>query len=156
MRSTTKKLHIFASRTKHSFCTFFSTAAYLKVCHKTDPKLNECIRDSIEKLRPMLSDGIPELLIPGCEPLSIPEIVITQNSGAISMESQYSNIVITGLSNFTLRAVRLDPETNKFRIALWFPDLAMTSDYYIHGKLLLMPLSGSGQSRGKFSEYFHQ
>lgn len=138
------------------FVCFFSisscVASYLKVCHKNDPNLNDCIRDSIERLRPQLARGVPDLLIPSCDPLSIPEIVITQNSGAIRMESQYSNIIVTGLSNFTLRSVRLDPESHKFRIKLWFPTLEMTSDYHIHGKLLMMPLSGSGKSNGTFSK----
>lgn len=133
------------------FCPI--SASYLKVCHKKDPNLNECIRESIELLRPKLSEGVPDLMIPACDPLSIPEIVIKQNSGAIHMESQYSNIVVSGLSNFTLRSVRLDPETHKFRIKLWFPSLEMTSDYHIHGKLLMMPLAGSGSSKGNFSEW---
>lgn len=110
------------------------------------------MRESIELLRPKLTEGVPELMIPPCDPLDIPEIRIQQNSGAIRMESEYSNIVVSGLSNFTLRSVRLDPETNKFRMKLWFPYLGMTSDYSIHGKLLLMPLAGSGKSKGNFSK----
>lgn len=140
---------------KYIFLFFFNSlfvASYLKICHKNDPKLNDCIRESIELLRPKLTEGVPELLIPPCDPLAIPEIRIEQNSGAIRMESEYSNIIVTGLSNFTLRTVRLDPETNKFRIKLWFPYLGMISDYHIHGKLLLMPLAGSGKSKGNFSK----
>lgn len=129
-------------------------ASFLKICHKSDPKLNDCIRESIEHLRPKLAEGVAEFMIPPCEPLSIPEIVIQQNAGAIRMESEYSNIIVSGLSNFTLRSVRLDPKTNKFRIKLWFPSLDMTSDYHIHGKLLLMPLAGSGKCKGNFSKFF--
>lgn len=127
-------------------------ADYLKICHRKDPKLNDCIRESIEGLRPKLAAGIEELLVPPCEPLSIPEISIRQNAGAIRMDSEYSNILVSGLTNFTLRSIRMDPETNKFRIKLWFPSLAMVSDYNIHGKLLLMPLAGSGTCKGNFSK----
>lgn len=81
-------------------------ADYLKVCHQSDPKLNECIQSSIELLRPKLADGVQELLIPPCEPLQIPKITIKQNAGAISMESEYSSILVHGLSNFTIHGVK--------------------------------------------------
>lgn len=151
-------------------------ADYLTVCHRSDPKLNDCMRTAILSLQPKLADGIAELLIPSCEPLQIPKVIIRQNAGAISMESEYANILVFGLSNFTLRSVRFDltatykyivlrekriifsiygrvaPSSNKFRIKLWFPDLRMTSDYSIQGKMLLMPLVGHGKARGNFSE----
>lgn len=125
---------------------------FLNSCSRNDPNLNECIRESIEMLRPKLSDGIPELLMPPCEPLTIPKINIKQNAGAIRMESEYSDISVSGLSNFTLRSVRIDTTSNKFRIILWFPALKMTANYHIHGKLLLMSLAGNGLCTGNFSK----
>lgn len=82
------------------------SASYLKICHRKDPKLNECVQESIEKLRPKLATGIKELLLPSCEPLVIPQIAIKQNAGAVSMESIYSNVLVHGLTNFTLHGVR--------------------------------------------------
>lgn len=126
------------------------SASFLKVCHKKDPKLSDCVNASIELLRPKLGKGVPELMIPPCEPLLIPQISIQQNGGAIRMESEFTDIVINGMSNFTLRYIRIDPETNKFRMKLWFPTLAMTSNYHVNGKLLLLPLAGSGTCKGNF------
>lgn len=123
------------------------------MCHKSDPNIGDCVNASIELIRPKLAQGIPELLLPPCEPLAIPQITIQQNAGAIRMESEYTNIVIAGLSNFTLRYIRIDTETNKFRVKLWFPALEMTADYHIHGKLLLMPLAGNGTCRGNFCKF---
>lgn len=84
----------------------FLTASYLKICHRKDPHLNQCVQESIEKLRPKLAQGIKELLLPSCEPLEIPQIAIKQNAGAISMESVYSDILVYGLTNFTIQGVR--------------------------------------------------
>lgn len=100
-----------------------------------------------------MTTGIPELLIPPCEPLSIPEIRIKQNAGAIRMESVYSDVVVSGLSNFTLRKIHVDQKTGGFRIDFWFPLLKMSSNYHIHGKVLLMPLSGNGIAGGNFSKF---
>lgn len=130
-------------------CRFIS-APILKLCQKNDPNLKECLRKVVETIRPNLTAGIPELLIPPCEPLKIPEIRIVQNAGAIRMESEYSNVVISGLSKFTLREIDVDPKLGRVRAELWFPALEMTSKYLIHGKLLLMPITGSGNAYGNF------
>lgn len=123
------------------------------MCNKNDPNLKDCLRNAIESIRANLTEGIPELLIPPCEPLRIPEIRIKQNAGAIRMESQYSNVTISGLSNFTLRDIDVDPQLGRFRADLWFPVLEMTSNYLIHGKLLLLPISGNGNSFGNFCKF---
>ncbi|XP_031635979.1 protein takeout-like [Contarinia nasturtii] len=124
----------------------------LKQCQKNDPKLNECLKNAIESVRPNLAKGIPELLIPKCEPLKVPEIRIIQNAGAIRVESQYNDVIIHGLSNFTLRDINVDPVSKRFRADLWFPHLQMTSNYIIQGKVLLMPLVGNGLATGNFSD----
>lgn len=87
-------------------CLF--TADYLTVCHRSDPLLNDCVRTAILTLQPKLADGISDLLIPSCEPLQIPRVTIRQNAGAISMDSEYANILVYGLTNFTLRSVRFE------------------------------------------------
>lgn len=94
-----------------------------------------------------------DLLIPPCEPLKIPEIHIKQNAGAIRVESEYSDMVISGLSNFTLRDINVDVPNKRMQADLWFPTLEMTSNYLIHGKLLLMPITGNGIAHGKFCKY---
>lgn len=66
------------------------------------------MHSAILTLQPKLAEGIEELLIPSCEPLEIPRVTIRQNAGAISMDSEYANILVYGLSNFTLRSVRFD------------------------------------------------
>ena len=129
-----------------------STASYIQVCQRDDPKLGACIRKSILNLRPKLSTGIPELEIPSLDPLIIPEVKVSQNAGAITLESTYQNITITGPTKFRLRTVRVDPKSDKFRMKIWFPDLQMKAHYDIKGKLLMMPLLGKGICYGNFSK----
>lgn len=131
----------------------FILAQILKRCHPKDPNLKDCLRNAIESIRVNLTDGIPELLIPPCEPLKIPEINIKQNAGAIRIESEYSDMTIYGFSNFTLRDISVDVPKKRLQADLWFPELGMTSNYLIHGKLLLMPITGSGKAYGNFSKY---
>lgn len=123
------------------------------MCRRNDPNLNECVRNLIEKMRTKLANGIPEMMLPRMEPLSIPEIAIKQNSGAIQVDSKYTNIIVQGMSNFTLNDVAIDLNNRKFCVNLWFPSLYMTADYHLRGRLLLLPLEGHGKSVGQFSEW---
>lgn len=51
--------------------------------------------------------GIPELFIPSCEPLYIPEIVMNQgNKGSVSVQSIYRDIYVYGPSQFVLKSVK--------------------------------------------------
>nr|CAD7595306.1 unnamed protein product [Timema genevievae] len=125
---------------------------YLKICSRSDPKLNQCIMESVEILRPYLVTGIPELDIPSCEPLCIPQIVINQGKGAVSVESTYNNIKLYGPTNFALKYVKLDLDNDRVRIKLSLPFLHMTADYSLDGRILMLPITGSGKSHANYTD----
>lgn len=78
----------------------------MKICHRNDPNLNDCIKKSVEVIRPYLKTGIPELLVPPSEPLKVPEFELTQAAGAISMKSTFNNIQVLGTTDFVLKSVK--------------------------------------------------
>lgn len=85
---------------------FFFLASFLKICNRSDPNLKQCIKESVEQLRPLLSKGIPEFDIPSCEPLIIPEVAIDQGSGTVAVKSVYKNIQVYGPSKFIIRNIK--------------------------------------------------
>lgn len=68
--------------------------------------METCIKNSVTELRPLLIKGIPEVNIPSCEPLHVPEVVIDQGSGAISLKSTYKDIKIYGPSKFVIKQIK--------------------------------------------------
>lgn len=130
----------------------YPSADFIKVCHKSDPNLNECVKQSIQNLRPYLENGIPELLVPPIDPLLVPNITIKQQAGAIQLDSVFTNMYFDGGSQYHLRGVRIDPSKDRFRLKIWFPQLYMTSNYDISGRLLMLPLKGMGVCQGNFSK----
>jgi hypothetical protein len=48
---------------------------------------------------------------------------------------------------------RIDLDKKRVRIKLWLPSLSMTSRYKMDGRVLMMPITGSGYSEGNYSEY---
>ncbi|CAG9861419.1 unnamed protein product [Phyllotreta striolata] len=125
--------------------------SFIKVCHQSDANLPTCIKKSVEELRPLLVKGIPDLDIPSVEPLNISEVVIDQGSGSVSLRSVYKNIQVHGPSKFVIKDIKVDLEKDKMRIKLWLPELEVTCNYSIDGKILMMPISGAGKSTAKYS-----
>ncbi|XP_073985297.1 protein takeout-like [Rhodnius prolixus] len=126
--------------------------SFIKICKQSDPELDECVKESVEQIRPYLSKGIPELNIPGCEPLVLPEIVMNQGKGSVSVQSKYTNIKIFGPTNFKLESVKLDLENDKVKIKLSLPRLETSGDYTISGRILMLPIAGQGISTGNYSD----
>ncbi|XP_015109262.1 protein takeout [Diachasma alloeum] len=124
----------------------------LKICNRSNPHLNECIKYSVDSLKPYLKSGIPEFNIPPCEPLHVPQVEIKQDAGPVSISSNYSNIKIAGGSDFNLKSVKIDADNDRIRLKLYIPRLTMTSNYNMSGKILMLPITGHGQARGNFSD----
>lgn len=85
--------------------TFFP-AEYIHVCKRTDPQVSKCIRESIEVLRPRLVKGIPEINVPGMEPLHISDIVIANGDGPSSFRAILKNVKVYGASDFKINKLK--------------------------------------------------
>ncbi|KAL0101135.1 hypothetical protein PUN28_018766 [Cardiocondyla obscurior] len=125
---------------------------FLKKCHRSDPNLNECIKQSIELLKPYLRSGIPALQIPPCEPLRIPQIEISQSSGPIFIESTYTDIEVQGGINFILKNFNMDMDNERITLELYFPRLEMNAHYNIEGKIMMLPIKGNGLAQANFTD----
>ncbi|XP_030766703.1 protein takeout-like [Sitophilus oryzae] len=126
--------------------------SFLKICSKSDPNLKKCFIESVEHLKPYLAKGIPEFDIPPCEPLEIPEVVIDQGTGPVSVYSCYKNVKVYGPSQFEIKNIRIDIDKGKLKIKLWLPRLNVVTNYSMNGQILMMPIKGSGLSTGNYTE----
>ncbi|XP_015604816.1 uncharacterized protein LOC107272305 [Cephus cinctus] len=126
--------------------------SFLKICHRNDPNLNECIKHSVESLKPHLKVGIPSLHIPPCEPLHVPQVEIKQAAGPVSISSTYTNIRVRGATDFVLKSVKIDLDKDRVRLKLYVPRLEMTSNYTMEGKILMLPITGKGLAYGNYTD----
>lgn len=97
--------------------------------------------------------------------------MIDQGSGAVAVRSTYRDIKVYGPSQFVLRHVkyvlhlyfilkqeascffRIDMDKNRMRIKLWLPHLELISQYTMEGRILMMPIAGTGVSRGNYCNF---
>ncbi|XP_044752568.1 circadian clock-controlled protein daywake-like [Coccinella septempunctata] len=119
---------------------------YIHICRRSDPEVAKCIRESIEFLRPQLKQGIPELNVPGIEPLFIKEVAILRGQNN-NFKAFLRNINVYGASNFEITKLKLNVDKFTYRVGVKIPSLMMNGDYDIDAKILVVPIKGSGKFR---------
>ena len=129
--------------------------SYIKVCPRTHQNLSACITNSIEELKPRLINGIPELDVPGLEPLSLDSINIDSLGGGTRLATNITNIKVYGASEFTI--LKLVPTPTKkgynFRFNVNIPRIRIAADYELDSKILFLDLKGSGPFNANISDY---
>lgn len=98
------------------FTLFCYIIVEIPKCRKSDPQINQCIKNAVNKLKPFISVGAPELGLPPGEPLKIDSIGLDNNAGNIRIKGTFSNLVISGISNFTIRDLRTDVKVRVTKI----------------------------------------
>ncbi|XP_046743262.1 protein takeout-like [Diprion similis] len=122
---------------------------YIHVCKRRDPNVENCISQSVEYLRPYLVKGVPEHNIPSLEPLLLKELVAAEGTG---IRISARDVHAYGASDFTVRRLKIDLDKLRFEVDINLPHLYIDGMYEIAGRVLLLPISGSGPMRGNFTE----
>ncbi|XP_071860332.1 circadian clock-controlled protein daywake [Bombus fervidus] len=121
---------------------------FIHVCKKNDPNLAECIKASVNYLKPKLKTGIPDYKIPSLEPLELKELVATAGG---NIKLMLKNVIVHGASNFTLLRTKANLDTLNFVVELDLPNLSIEGNYDVDGRIILLQIRGSGPMTGDFS-----
>lgn len=156
------------------------TADYLHICRQSDPNLIECMKKSVETIRPFLVSGISELDIPSIEPMDIGDLLISESTQNNGLRISAKDIDAYGASNFIIRNMgfvftehfshtaslfiativfvfqsnirRVTEYGKQYTVEVFFPKLRVEGKYDINGQLLLLPIRGSGKFHGNFTD----
>nr|CAD7446461.1 unnamed protein product [Timema bartmani] len=135
---------------------------YLRICHTRDPKLNDCIKDSISRLIVAMKNGSSELSVAPIDPLEIPFLEMYQGSMNASLQLTLKNTRITGLTNTEILTVKCNVVDNKFELSSKIPYLDIQGQFIAEGNVLTFPLVSSGGFSVNMSDatavwiiYFH-
>ncbi|XP_074114664.1 uncharacterized protein LOC141537529 [Cotesia typhae] len=115
--------------------------SYIPVCGRRNPNLNECIKNSVEKLRPKLREGIPELDVPPIDPLILNERLVVADTP--DFKSGATNIKLYDAGSFEIRSLTVDFENKKVDINLFFRRMRSTGDYDVKAKIIV-PVEATG------------
>lgn len=125
---------------------------YIHVCHRNDPKINECIRNTVHDLRPYLGNGIKELNVPPLEPLYIGDLNIL-DGGQNGFNVKTKNLNIFGAANFEIKKLNAKDQGRQIDFEMLLPKLHGEGTYDVSGQLLALPLRGNGRFSGNFTNF---
>ncbi|KAG5895537.1 hypothetical protein JTB14_010681 [Gonioctena quinquepunctata] len=117
---------------------------YFPNCHRFDPKLNECLLDATEKVKPFMARGVPELNVPPMEPFLIPEIVLEQGTSALNFKAKLKDVLVHGLADYKFSRFDFDVPNLQFFCDVDINRLNLEGNYTVTGKILLAPIVGEG------------
>lgn len=77
------------------------SAKAIRVCSRNNPKLPQCIIESVKRLQPSLATGkiTDDFQIPPLEPLKVDSIKIERGK---EFKASFGDLLVTGPSNFTI------------------------------------------------------
>ncbi|XP_077289807.1 circadian clock-controlled protein daywake-like [Arctopsyche grandis] len=127
---------------------------YITQCKRKDPEFAKCVLTAVDKVKPYLLKGIPEIRVPPYEPLEIPKLTIDRNLEALRVKATLNNMKVDGASAFKIKNLKIDLEKYVAEVSISLPRLHVTSDYDVSGRLLLIPLAGKGTLDGNFSKIY--
>lgn len=81
----------------------YIAADFLKICQHKDPKLNECIANSINTLKPYLKTGIPEYDIISLEPLELGYLIVSGSQTGQGLSISAKGVKVFGSGNWNLK-----------------------------------------------------
>lgn len=126
------------------FCQFAFAGKFgdsLKQCNADDKAaLDSCLFKIVEDLRPFMPTGIPEINVPVLDPMFINSINLIQGD----FKSTFSQIQVRGLSKFVTKGVSADADNMTLKLRLQIPELRITGQYKLTGRLFVMNLEGTG------------
>ncbi|XP_026764032.3 putative beta-carotene-binding protein [Galleria mellonella] len=115
--------------------------SYIPICKRDQSTIDDCVRHSIEALRPRLAAGLPELEVPGIDPFYIPELKAPGNN---PVNVAGKDLRVTGVGNFTIKSLSVDLDTLTIKVRLRVPKLHIDGAYKIDAQILGLPLRGEG------------
>ncbi|XP_019867783.1 protein takeout [Aethina tumida] len=131
------------------FVVSLQLADYIKPCSKSDPKLNECAKNSAIAAIPTILKGDKRYNTPVLDPLHLPEINLEASD---KLQINLKNVILTGLENIKLKDIQLDLPNKKVKVSVFTNYINIFGDYNIDGQILVLPIKGNGPANLTFSD----
>ncbi|KAK9504734.1 hypothetical protein O3M35_011000 [Rhynocoris fuscipes] len=118
-----------------------------KICKKSDPNMNECLKEAVNMaVHELTQGGNPSLGVLSMDPLRMNTLSIKQGTGPVSINLDFTEIDVIGLKNFEVMNIRTDWKDMDIEGRVK-SQLVLDGKYKIDGKVLVLPVTGEGHCR---------
>ncbi|XP_053692560.1 uncharacterized protein LOC128741010 [Sabethes cyaneus] len=134
---------------------FESVICYLppsiKVCHLSDPELDRCIIDSVDRIRPNIASGDfgngTKLL--AMDPAFVQRLDV---DGGPSLQASFHNCTVIGAASFRIDKLHFDKRKKTIKVLLSLAMMNLRGKYSMRMKLSMLQLDGAGDFQTNSSD----
>ncbi|XP_017082989.2 protein takeout [Drosophila eugracilis] len=122
--------------------------AFLPSCRIYEPGFTKCSTNSIQKLLDQLNIGIPEVVekFGPFDPMRVRDIVFKQDNNEVAtIRANLTELVVKGFSKTIVKESRVSKKDFGWQTKIFLPKMRLDGKYEMAGRILLIPLSGSGK-----------
>lgn len=131
----------------------YSTAKSIKLCSRKAKNLSNCVKDSVEHLRPFLKSGDlgDNFKVLSFEPFLIEEMKINPSADFLVHLKQ---VYLKGVSSFGIEKIKVDLKNTTIDVLVNLPVVTFNSKYNMAVKLAVLNIVGDGDCNGTMSEFY--
>lgn len=131
---------------------WFFLAPSLKICSRSSPNLAQCVKESIEFLRPRLKTGDfgNGFKIDPLDPLKVENIVIKRGNGFFV---NFYNLKGFGAWNFKINKIRVSADPFRIDALVDVPRVDAFGDYNLDMALGILNLKGQGSVKANLGKH---
>ena len=107
-------------------------------------ELSTCIKHRLNLLKPMLPRGAKSINLPIFDPYTGKSMEVNQSSQLLSLDGKIKNLKIEGFKDFIVKNIFFDPVNLDFHSTVRLPNMTVSTDYNVVGRILFFSLPGSG------------
>nr|ATU82899.1 secreted Juvenile haemolymph binding protein-like protein [Pristhesancus plagipennis] len=126
-----------------------------KICKRSDKNMIDCLRLAVVDAVKSMKDGLQSLGVLPLDPMHFDSLSIGQGSGPVSINLDFKNMDINGISTLTkLENAKVDWDDYTLQAdASFAAPLTLQGDYSINGKVLVLPIVGKGKFNLTFDNF---
>ncbi|KAJ3650891.1 hypothetical protein Zmor_016966 [Zophobas morio] len=118
-----------------------------KKCNRKDPNSAKCILEAAQFGVLQANKNYPQIGLANLAPLEIVELKIGAGSHAVvNVDQNFKNCKLYGFEKAKIRQFEFDFEEKVLRNRGTVPEVKMLCEYELNGKVLLLPIVGTGPS----------
>ncbi|XP_017893279.1 protein takeout-like [Ceratina calcarata] len=120
-----------------------------RICPRSlpDDQYYKCVAEAVKDAVVSLAGGLKSFKILPIEPLAVDSVKIGNSQGSVTLKQEYRNIKLHGLTkNLEVKNYHIDWDKCLLSSDSFNPQVDFVADYKIDGKVLLLPVRGSGKS----------
>ncbi|KAF5281610.1 hypothetical protein FQR65_LT02930 [Abscondita terminalis] len=118
-----------------------------KICKRSDPNLNDCLKDAIQEALPLVESGTPEFGIPSMNPVKVPSWIVKKKPPLLTFEQIYSDLEVHHLTKAKVNSVQAVISDNDLflQLKLYNPLIKFITKYdYKDAVLMEQNITGQG------------